>query len=363
MVALTRRYERYLGRELIGATTLVLLAFLGLFAFFDVINELRYVGQGSYGVGHAAAYVALRLPGRAYELIPICVLIGTLFALANLARHSEINVLRVSGVSTAQLLGALFKWAALFAVLTLLIGEFMTPFSERFAQQLKVRSTSAVVAQEFRSGLWFKDGLAFVNVRHVLPGARLQQVRIYRFDDDLRLISVSEAAEGEYLPPDSWRLIDVVSSRLDEGGLSAGVSREREQLWQSALTPDILTVLSIVPERMALHHLIAYIDHLGANRQRTDRYEIALWKKLFYPFASLVMVALALPFGYTHSRVAGVSVKIFTGVMIGILFHMLNGMFSSLGVIHSWPPLASAAAPSAMFLVAAVAMLWWVERR
>ena len=42
-------------------------------------------------------------------------------------------------------------------------------------------------------------------------------------------------------------------------------------------------------------------QHLAANKQRTDRYEIALWKKLFYPFAALVMMALALPFAYIQT--------------------------------------------------------------
>jgi len=49
--------------------------------------------------------------------------------------------------------------------------------------------------------------------------------------------------------------------------------------------------------------------------------------------------------------------------MVGVLFHMLNGLFSSLGVINSWPPVASAVAPSALFLVTAMVMIWWVERR
>jgi len=75
------------------------------------------------------------------------------------------------------------------------------------------------------------------------------------------------------------------------------------------------------------------------------------------------MVALALPFGYTHNRVGGVSLKIFSGVMLGVLFQMLNGLFSNLGIINSWPPLSSAAAPSILFLMAAMSMLWWVERR
>lgn len=358
-----RLYQRYLAREVLAATFLVLIAFLGLFGFFDMINELKDVGRGGYKLGHAVAFVLLRQPGRVYELVPICVLIGTLYALANLARHSEINVLRVSGVSTRQMLGALFKAAGVMAVFTLLVGEFVTPATERIAQQVRLKATGSVVGGDFRSGLWVKDGLTFINIRGVLPDARLQGVRIYEFSPDLRLQRVSDATEGEYLPPDAWRLSNVVSSVLDANGMAARVERQAEVRWRSALSPDILSVLSIVPERMSLLNLVAYIRHLADNKQKTDRYEIAVWKKIIYPLAALVMVALALPFGYSHSRVAGVSLKIFAGVMIGIFFHMLNGLFSSLGVINNWPPFASAATPSVLFFLAAVGMLWWVERR
>ena len=114
---------------------------------------------------------------------------------------------------------------------------------------------------------------------------------------------------------------------------------------------------------MSLYHLFNYTRHLSGNRQNTERYEIAIWKKLFYPLASLVMVTLALPFGYAHDRVGGVSLKIFGGVMLGIAFYALNGLFSNLGVINAWPPMASAAAPAALFFVAAIMMIWWAERR
>ncbi len=89
------------------------------------------------------------------------------------------------------------------------------------------------------------------------------------------------------------------------------------------------------------------------NQQKTQRYEIALWKKLIYPLAVLVMMALALPFAYMQDRMGAVSVKVFAGIMLGIAFHMLNGLFSSLGVINSWPPFFSAITPSALFLLAA----------
>lgn len=102
---------------------------------------------------------------------------------------------------------------------------------------------------------------------------------------------------------------------------------------------------------------------IGENNQRTTRYEIALWKKLAYPFAALVMMGLALPFGYMQTRMGGVSLKVFSGIMIGVGFHLLNGLFSNLGVINGWIPAVAALTPSIVFLIAAMGMMWWVERR
>jgi lipopolysaccharide export system permease protein len=129
------------------------------------------------------------------------------------------------------------------------------------------------------------------------------------------------------------------------------------------LTPDIMTVLMVDPGRMSLVNLYLYIHHLSENQQKTQRYEIAIWKKLIYPAAALVMMALALPFGYLHDRMGNVSLKVFLGVMLGVTFHMLNGLLSSLGVINSWEPIVAALTPSALFLLAAAVMTWWVERR
>ena len=105
------------------------------------------------------------------------------------------------------------------------------------------------------------------------------------------------------------------------------------------------------------------IQHLAGNRQKTEQYEIALWKKLVYPFATLVMMALAMPFAYMHARAGMVGVKVFLGIMLGIFFHMLNSLFSHIGLLQNWPPLAAAVVPSSAFLTAAMLMMWWVERR
>jgi len=355
-------YQRYLMRETFAAVFLVLAAFLTLFSFFDLINELRGVGKNGYQLGHAVLSVTLNVPGLIYELIPIAALIGTLYALSNLARHSEITVLRASGLATRDLLMTLFRVAALLALLTFAVGEALVPYSERLGQELRAKAMSKVIAQSgFETGLWVKDGRSFINIGETTLAGGLRKVRIYRFDERNALESVTDAAEATFEPPGLWHLKNVVRTVLD--GDTSRVERLPVAEWNSAINPDLLAVLMVSPDRMSLYGLVNYTQHLSENRQKTERYEIAIWKKLVYPLAALVMVALALPFGYSHNRVGGVSLKIFAGVMMGILFYALNGLFSNLGIINAWPPIASATAPSALFLLAAIGMLWWVERR
>lgn len=353
---------RYLAREILGASALVLLAFLGLFAFFDFINELDSIGTDGYRLHHALVYVAMIVPGRIYELLPVVVLIGTLYALTALANHSEITVMRASGMSTSRMLRTLGSIGLIFVALTFVFGEYVAPPSERAAQQWRLTATGSAVSQQLRSGLWVKDGGNFINVRTVLPDRTMERVRVFAFDDQQALLSISEAATGRYDTGDQlWRLRDVVQTRFLDGHTE--VHHLPEITWRSSLSPEVLSVLMVAPERMSVVTLFAYISHLKVNRQNANRFEIALWKKIIYPFAVLVMMVLALPFALIHDRMGGVSVKVFLGVMLGVGFHLLNGLFSNLGVIHSWQPALVALTPSLIFLATAAIMLSRVERR
>lgn len=353
--------RRYLAREIHGSTLFVFVAFLALFAFFDLIHELGDLGKGNYRLHHALLYVLLSVPSHIYELFPIAVLIGTLYALAHMAANSEYTVMRGAGLSPGQAASMLGRIGMVFVVLTYVVGEFLTPVTERAAQQLKLRATSTVIAQEFRTGFWVRDEQRFVNVREVLPDTTLVGIRIYDFDADYRLTAIISAERGEFAEKNLWRLYNVGRTRFSSRG--ATVDHLDRMDWPSVLTPNILSVLFVMPERMSAWNLYQYIRHLSENRQRTERYEIAIWKKLVYPFAVLVMMALALPFAYIHTRSGSVGVKVFSGIMLGIFFHMLNSLFSHLGLLQNWSPPFSALLPSAVFLTAAASMMWWVERR
>ncbi len=374
--------QRYFTREILRAVLFVLVAFLALFAFFDLINELPDVGHGGYRIEHAFLYILLGLPGYVYELMPIAALIGTIYVLAQFASNSEFTIMRVSSLSTLQAGMMLAKIGVVFLVITFVFGELVAPSSAERAEKIKVTAQGAV-SKEFRSGLWTKDvvhadigteiiGTRFMNVREMLPDGQLKGLKMYQFDRDLRLVSIITAALADYQGSHQWKLTDVAETRFaatvfdlnTAPDATSGIVTTKlpTRMLSSEVTPEILSVTFADPDRMSAIDLAAYTRHLAENRQVTQRYEIAFWKKIVYPFAVFVMLAMALPFAYLHARSGGVSLKIFIGILIGVSFKLLNSLFSHVGLLNTWPPLTTALAPSVVFLIGALGALWWVER-
>jgi lipopolysaccharide export system permease protein len=352
---------RYLAGQVLVASSFVLLALLVLFAFFDVMQELGSLGRNNYGLGQAAVVVSLSIPGHLYEILPVAALIGTLFALSRLVGNSEYAVMRVSGLSNWRVAGYFAVIGTLLSLLVLVLGEYVAPWSEQAAQRYKLSATRSVVAQQFRSGLWVKDGSAFINVREVMPDNTLRGIEIYGFDADGRLGSIRAAEQADWRGNQTWSLQQVVETHFDADGIRA--ERSASQDWQSVLTPSILSVLLVAPEKMSARTLWRYVAHLKENNQKATRYELALWSKFISPFVIPIMMLIAMPFAIRGPRAGGTSNMIFLGILAGLGFHLLSRLFGHLGLLNNWPAAAVSILPLLIFLTIALAGIRWVDRR
>ena len=194
-----------------------------------------------------------------------------------------------------------------------------------------------------------------------MPDATLKGVKIYDFDEAYRLRTISYATLGVHVDNSRWHLTDVSRTRFEANRTK--VEHLPDIYWKSVLSPEILNVLLVVPEQMSAWNLYFYVQHLRDNKQKTDRYEIAFWSKLIYPFATLVMLVLALPFACHSLRTGGMGAKIFAGIMLGLSFHLLNRLFAHLGLLNGWSPLFSAICPTLVFMGLALGMIRGAEKR
>jgi lipopolysaccharide export system permease protein len=339
----------------------VLAALMLLFAFFDVVQEMDTLGRKSYGLGELSLVVLLNMPGRLVEILPVAALIGVLLVLSRLVAQSEYAVMRVSGLSNWRLASWLGSIGLVLALLLLVASEYVAPWSEQAAQRVKLSATQSVIAQQFRSGLWVKDGEAFVNAREVLPDNSLRDVRIYDFDAAGRLRTLRAAREAQWQRGQEWTLTDVAETHFGDADIR--VVRHAQQRWRTVLTPDMLAVLLIAPEKMSARSLYRYVAHLRANDQTSTRYELALWAKFINPLIIPVMMLIAIPFALTGPRARGASGKVFIGILVGLAFHLLSKLFGHLGLLNGWPAPLVASLPMAVFVALALLSVRWANRR
>lgn len=381
--------RRLLHREIWISVAFVALAFLTLFSFFDLVEELGDIGKGSpaspYRLIHAALYTFLWAPSRLYELLPIAVLIGCIFVMARFAQSSEFTILRTSGMGPWRALKTLLWTGLVFTLLTFALGDYIAPQSTRTAQLLKSKFMGQISLGQ--TGAWLKDRQQFssyaVNVGALDGDGSMRNVKVYEFNSKGQILATVQAETGafedeawllknvqrqEFFIPENTPFVTPSLSISKPKALEDAARVERskpmpEWRWPTGISAEMVSVALLKPERMGTLDLFQYIRHLQANGQTSQRYEIEFWRKVFYPLSCLVMVVLALPFAYLHFRSGTISGYVFAGVMIGISFFLLNNVFGYIGNLNDWTPWITAAAPGLIYSLASLSAFTWLVLR
>lgn len=356
-----RTARRYLAAEIYRSSTMVLLALLGLFTFFALIEDLDSVGA-NFSLLNLFYMQMLALPTRLYDLLPIGLLIGAILALAGLAQRNELVVLRVSGVSGIKLLFMLWAVTIPLVVAAFVLSEVVTPIAEIKTSEAKLTIMGKSDGSRLQSGYWFKESdpsgdMRIINISRMLANGAVADVTLYEFRTGQELTTFSQAAKGRF-SDGQLILNEVKETRIDADSLHAladgtppatpltQVNTLPTRSLTTTLTPERLIARILTPERMSVFDLVDYISYLKDNQLQTDRQVVALWRKMAYPFTLLVMITIAAPIGFMQTRRGGVGSKVFVGILLGVGFFMLNQLALNVGMLSSWAPWVTALVPN-----------------
>lgn len=359
-------------RDVVWSVFFVALAFMSLFFFIGFLEELEGATRRGDSLWRAALAAGLELPSRFYELFPISVLIGTIYAMARLAQSSEFTILRTGGLGPGRALSLLLNLGLLMAALTFLTGEFIAPLGELQASRMRASGDGQTTVGE--AGAWLKerrhlpdgDRVFSINVQGTDSQGDLHGIRIFEHDDDGRLLRRIEAASGHAGREGEQSVWQLRKARetvwpLDEQ--QPVITRSLESLnWNTTLDDSVVAAATSPIGSMSTLELWRYSQHLTLQEQTSQRYELQFWKRAIYPFACIVMMALALPFAYLHARAGGISLKVFGGIMLGISFVLLNNVVGHLTLLRDWTPWLAASVPSLIYLALSLAAFGWLVR-
>ncbi|HLV76402.1 MAG TPA: LPS export ABC transporter permease LptG [Marinobacter sp.] len=336
-----RKIDNYVMRTVGGAMFLVMVVVLSLDLIFAFIAELDDT-RNDYQTLQALWHVALTLPRRIYDYLPLGAFMGCLVGLGTMASSSELTVIRAAGVSIRRIVWSAMKPALVVVVIGLVIGEYVAPTTERMAQSQKSIALGASKNVASAQGVWHREGNTFMHLNAVQPDGVLVGVSLFRFDEDRQLEQSSFSGRAVF-KGDHWVLENVAVTRFEE---ERTLGEKHDTLrWDTGLSPEVLSVLIVKPENLSMSGLYTYATYLGEQGLTAVQYWLAFWKKALMPLGTAVMVLVAISFVFGPLRSVTMGFRVFTGLLVGLLFKYMQDLLGPMSMVYGFSPLIAVLAP------------------
>ncbi|MFT5699936.1 MAG: lipopolysaccharide export system permease protein [Desulforhopalus sp.] len=348
-----RILDIYISRSFLNYFFLIIFLLMVLFSLFELISQLDDVGIGSYQLSNVFTFVALTLPKRLLDLMPISTLIAGIVSLGLLADRGELVAMEASGISIFRICAAVLVTGMLLMVTSAILAELVVPGMEQLARKSRAQAMSANDITITRQGFWARRGNSYIHVDKMLSEGLAADIDVFEFDSKGHLQTFTYAQNGKLQDNRQWVL----------NGVTQKIIVENEVTTQTieTLTLDYflsayqVSVLEMPPFSLSTPNLMLYISALRESGQNADQYSIALWRKLSVPLTTGAMVLLSLSFVFGSTRSISAGFRITLGTFVGIVLYFFDQMSTQWGLMLNLNPLLTAMIP--VLLISSIAFI------
>jgi LPS export ABC transporter permease LptG len=347
--------DRYVSRMYLRVVGLGFLALLGLFYISTFIDASDKLFKGTASGSTVMQLLAYRTPQFVYFVIPIAALLSVLVTFGLLSRTSELTVMKACGISLYRIalpivILSLFFSAALFA----LDQEILARANRRanaLDDQIRGRPPKTfnplnrrwVIARDgsiYHYGYFDAqhDTLTALTVYRLMPGA-------------WRLASQTHAATAEYR--DGWTGTKGWTQEFTSGPATWRMFAQQRLRLEP---PEYFKTEDTDMELMSVAQLRRSVRELSATGANVVPQRVDLQRKLAFPFVTLVLTLLAVPFGVTTGR-RGALYGIGLGIVLALSYWFVMSVFVAIGKAGLLPPPLAAWTPNIIVSAAAIYLL------
>jgi LPS export ABC transporter permease LptG/LPS export ABC transporter permease LptF len=370
-----RLLDVYVAREYLRVFLLGFVGLLGVFYISTLIDMADRLLRGSATTAMLMQYMYFETPRYAYYIIPMSALVASLVTIGSLTKNSELIVMRACGVS-------LYRSAVPLVLFAILLSGVLFELQERVLAYSNRRADAILHVMR-----GFPPETFGVLDRRWIVG---NEGDIYHYEsfDPRRNIFGSLTVFHIEAPP--WRLASLTYARdvvlvPPAGEEERGLEWQGRQGWTREFTippgrnprntlkytPFAAAKLLLEPpsyfkteepdaERMTYDQLERYIAQLRASGFQVVPYMVQLQRKVAFPFVTLIMTLLAVPFAVTTGR-RGALYGVGVGIVLAIVYWTTQSVFGAVGAGGLISPVLAAWAANILFGAAAVYMMLTVR--
>jgi LPS export ABC transporter permease LptG len=350
------------GMTLIGA----LVSFFTLFAVYEFINLIDDLVQRNQPLSQAFTYLTYRSPWILAQVLPMSCLVATFLTFGIMSRFNEVTAVKASGTSVYRMSMPVLMAATTLSILAYLNYDYLMPFSNQRASQLK----DAIRGRSPRSYLpsgqrWvFGDHGRLYNFTNYIPApipiisaagsGIFQSFSAYDLDPATFEINGRVYARTATFEPEGWVLRDGWV-RDFRGGRESFETFSRKT-FDFPEGPSYFIKDWKSPEQMNYRELRAFARDLRRRGYDVQEIMVDLYGKTSFPLVTLTMVMMGLPFCFRMGK-RGSLYGIGIAIMLVAVFLLTFSTTNALGGIGVMPPFLAAWAPNLLFAGSGIYLL------
>lgn len=353
---------RYLGRAYLMRFLVLLVSVTIVLQLLDLLTESEDILQApGAGYSSVARYIQYRFPQLISQFAPFTALLAALLMYTMLNQHSEIVVMKASGLSAYQIVAPLILVSLGIAVVHFIFNEAIVTRATAHLRHWQANDYAVDLPPPPQGAMqsWVLDGNNLVEVKSVARNGRLlviDDVTIYERNDEARLMGVVKADFAIYRE-DGWTLFEV--RRFDLA--SREVTTEERAPWSTSVPPDRFMALAVAPEQVSFGELFSAIVRLESEGYPTRFLSASLHHKIASPAATILMPLLAAFAAFGVVRGGQLFKRAAIAMAFGFAFFIADNMLLAMGQFGRMPPLLAAWSPFLLFLGAGLLVLVYTE--
>ncbi len=355
--------DRYILREFLKILALVLISTAALFIIVDYTELSGDIRANHIAFHTVLAYYRFLLFQIVNYTLPISVLVATLVAFGIFSKNNEVTAFKSGGVSLYRVAMPIVGLAVLMSVLSYLMGDYVLPYSNQRVDQLrnKIKGKGAVAVQN-QQKLWFLGkGHYIINFLSYDRNAKqLSQVQVFELHPTKFRLTRRIYAERARWDGQGWVFErGWIASFADNGTSTYTPFVAPIRLYYRERPDDFATEVK-APDQMTFAQLHRYIETIRKSGYAAEELMVKLYAKTSWPFISVVMAMIALPFAFRVGK-RGALYGVGIALVVGIVYWMVFAIFTKFGEVGNIPPLLSAWSANILFAIAALYLFLQVE--
>lgn len=352
-----RILDKYLLKSFLTTLLFSLIALYVIFLIVDMIENLEEFLDNGMGLSQVAIYYFYFFPQILKLLVPVAMLLSTLFTVGRLSSLNEITAIKSGGISLYRFMSPLMLLSILISGLHLYFNGWVVPKANIAKHEIesqymnKSNSIGSIYDLYFRESPTINLHLKSYNSEKKI-GENVG-IEYFTSKDSPRIKKSIEARKIKWDSVNNeWKMFDAIVRKFDTEKIEQVIKKDTLSI-RLKLTHSKIVDLKRATDEMTFDELKSYLLLIKSGGKNVDLELTDYYGQYAFPIANIIVVLFGVPFASVKKK-GGIAVQIGAALVISFLYLIFTKVSQAVVLGTGLSPIIAAWFANGLFFVVGI---------